>query len=501
MQSVRSTIVCLGLLVLAWSSTLRAETTQESVCKPSSKPASLDAGGYTASCASKPDCTTADTLVITWPKSVQAPAGICLRIGETFVDLKLPALDNAKAASEPAHSASFVLGNELHDALYGKDGKAIAEALKKGTDPRQDIAVVVTDKSGQSSQKTVRLDTTALWTAGLLKLRPKDALCESGPACKVGDRLAITLPGLAAWATAVKADPGKLVLVINDVRMVGLTPVWRQANDVLMFRLQRLGDKADNLAAWALVLPDLTSEGTNFKVGLADEKVVVTSEVIGVSFTPWMANRMWAALSSLLITTVLAGLLLRRNHGLWIRDDNYGVPDQAFTDAGIAAPTLRPFSLGRSQMLFWTFAVTAATVAIGSTTGAWLSISNTALVLLGLGVGTALGSVAAGVPKAISDALNTYNMAPAGTPQRTSAATALCTLVTSTGNWFKDVSSEYGDARAGVHRLQSMIATLGFGAFFVWRAFSDGVMPTFTDTQLALLGISGSAYVGFKLAG
>ena len=250
-----------------------------------------------------------------------------------------------------------------------------------------------------------------------------------------------------------------------------------------------------------MLLPDLGSEGANFQVGLADEKAVIATAASPTRFDPWINNRLAAALATLGAMGLLSGLLLRRSNWSWIRDDRYGVPDTVFTDAGIAPVPAHPFSLGRSQMLFWTFAVAAATVAIGATTGAWMSINNTALVLLGLGVGTALGSIAAGVPQVVSDALKVYNTAAAGSQDRAIAATALRALLTSSGNWFKDVSSDYGDSRAGVHRLQSIIATLGFGAFFVYRAFSDGVMPTFTDTQLALLGISGSAYVGFKLAG
>lgn len=202
-------------------------------------------------------------------------------------------------------------------------------------------------------------------------------------------------------------------------------------------------------------------------------------------------------LGALAALVVLVGLGGRSNGWSWIRDGDYGIPDQVLDPPHLRGP--RPFSLGRSQMLFWTVAVASASLAIGMATGDWLNINETALILLGLGVGTALGSIATGVPQPIADQLKAYNDGVAA--DKVAAAQKLRELVTSKGNWFKDVWSDYGDARAGVHRLQSLLATLGFGVVFVHLAYRQGTMPAFTGMQLALLGISGTAYVGFKLAG
>ena len=50
------------------------------------------------------------------------------------------------------------------------------------------------------------------------------------------------------------------------------------------------------------------------------------------------------------------------------------------------------------------------------------------------------------------------------------------------------------------HRLQVLAWTLTYWSFFVAALFHKGTMIDFTTTQLALMGISGATYLGFKLS-
>lgn len=49
-----------------------------------------------------------------------------------------------------------------------------------------------------------------------------------------------------------------------------------------------------------------------------------------------------------------------------------------------------------------------------------------------------------------------------------------------------------------VHRLQVLVWTLALGCVFLVGVYRDLAMPNFSDTLLALMGISGAGYVGFK---
>jgi len=495
--------ICLGALLFL-PALVQAQTTV-SACQDTSPV--VQPGPFTVTCGNKTDCGMADTLEVRGANAGDAgPAAVCLRVADDAtldlrrrtVSVDASAAAAAAASAPPASPAASVsMATLLREGLEGPGAAALVTALKRSTDARVSATLMMLDDRGHRSEASLRLETSALWTSGLLKLQAEKADCDGG--CHVGARLSVSVPGLAAWSAATKADPNKLVLVINDVRMAGLAPVWKSAEDTLSFKLARLGDKADNVAAWTAVLEDLLSDESRFKVGLADEKSVVTTTPAAAPFKPWVRSRGAAMVGTLVVLAMLVGLWGRNNKWSWIRDDDYGVPKAVF-DPQVEADQ-RPFSLGRSQMPFWTFAVTAAMLAIGMTTGDWLSVNETALMLLGLGVGTALGSIAAGTPKTIEDALKVYNAAAQGSQAQIDAKAALRSLVISRKNWFKDIWSDYGDSRAGVHRLQSLLATFGFGLAFVYLAYSHGTMATFSGTQLALLGISGSAYVGFKLAG
>ena len=50
-----------------------------------------------------------------------------------------------------------------------------------------------------------------------------------------------------------------------------------------------------------------------------------------------------------------------------------------------------------------------------------------------------------------------------------------------------------------LHRLQMLIWTVVLGAIFVYSVLQNLVMPEFSNEALALMGLSGGTYVGFKL--
>src|SRR5262249_31737960 len=64
--------------------------------------------------------------------------------------------------------------------------------------------------------------------------------------------------------------------------------------------------------------------------------------------------------------------------------------------------------------------------------------------------------------------------------------------------FFIDLVSESDGEGITLHRFQICVWTVVLGMIFVVSVFTDLAMPTFGTTLLALMGISGATYVGFK---
>jgi hypothetical protein len=62
---------------------------------------------------------------------------------------------------------------------------------------------------------------------------------------------------------------------------------------------------------------------------------------------------------------------------------------------------------------------------------------------------------------------------------------------------FNDLLSDGGTI--GFHRFQIFVWTLVLGIIFVAEVFNQLAMPEFSSTLLAIMGISGGTYIGFKL--
>jgi hypothetical protein len=137
----------------------------------------------------------------------------------------------------------------------------------------------------------------------------------------------------------------------------------------------------------------------------------------------------------------------------------------------------RAYSLGRCQMAFWLFLVSGMFVFIWITTGQYTGVLTAdALVLLGISGTT--GLVAIGV-------------------DRTKQAQGLWTPVKNAGSSFlKDII--FADGAPALHRVQMVLWTLILGAVFVRTSYETLQLPVFDATLLAMIGISGTLYIGFK---
>ena len=136
----------------------------------------------------------------------------------------------------------------------------------------------------------------------------------------------------------------------------------------------------------------------------------------------------------------------------------------------------QPYSLGRVQMGWWFLLILAGFVAIALISGDDASITPSLLALMGISAATALGSAA-------------IDAQPS--PTASDAASE---------NWFFDILKD-DSGTVALHRLQIVVWTIVLGAMFVATVCTKLTMPEFSGTLLALMGISGGTYLGFKIPG
>jgi hypothetical protein len=178
-----------------------------------------------------------------------------------------------------------------------------------------------------------------------------------------------------------------------------------------------------------------------------------------------------------------------------------GVRTELVRDSDPQLPDFRqrPFSLGKSQLAFWTVVVIGSFLYIFFATDRYGGLmNNTVLWLLGISSGTAALSAAAGGPAAPSGSPPAAPAAPppnvpAAPPPNVPAAPAPPQVHQ---NFFTDILSD--KQGMNVHRLQMVIWTVVFGGIFVYASIKKGVFPAFDDQAFVLMGISSMTYVWFK---
>jgi hypothetical protein len=196
------------------------------------------------------------------------------------------------------------------------------------------------------------------------------------------------------------------------------------------------------------------------------------------------------------------------------------------------SPEKRPYSLGRTQMAFWFFVIAASYVLIWMITSDRDSLTEQALALLGISTATALGAAVVGASKTnadetkrqalelekstINNRLKQFEQERAAQPEKLSdlnkeeaekrarleqidkelAGFASRAKPQTSKGFRTDILS---DAEGiSLHRFQMAIWTIVLGIIFVASVFNSLAMPELSGTLLALMGISGGTYIGFK---
>ena len=344
-------------------------------------------------------------------------------------------------------------------------------------------------------------------------------------------------------------DKHPISLFLDGREVKGLVPesgapeVGKNGNGSLRFHLERSHDSdetwADLLGEPIPFTPTFFHRPTDLSVGLAGSYSVPTmvraGVVGGTRFHLVRIRKVRFFVGLFLFAAFLWKIYdLARSTNL-LRDS--GDMRAIITRGGdsnkdIGDEPLKPYSLGRWQMAVWFVLVIGAFSFIWLVTGASDTITSTVLTLLGIGAGTALGAAAIDT--------KTANAAPsklrvrlaqkvdldqriaaietvANWEQDQAKATEWASLVSLRDNaeadisklravlqppasrgWWKDIISDE-DGGYSFHRFQIFVWTVVLVGLFLISVWSRLSMPEFGATLLAVMGISGGTYLGFKI--
>lgn len=206
-------------------------------------------------------------------------------------------------------------------------------------------------------------------------------------------------------------------------------------------------------------------------------------------------------------------------------------------------PRSKPWSLARCQMAFWFFLITGSFIFIWLITNALDTLTDSVLVLMGLGAGTALGSAlidasrdtgkqreglleqAKTLEAQLADINSRLLNKPASNDGDTAASAAVdsnpqsgwAAVAASTEKRLAEVQTQLADldvpavselfwndllkdgSSMSFHRFQMVVWTAVLGVVFIYNVWKTLTMPEFDTTLLSLMGISSGTYLGFKL--
>jgi hypothetical protein len=308
--------------------------------------------------------------------------------------------------------------------------------------------------------------------------------------------------------TEAECRTKKLIVYLNGIPFSKLAPyVYDSGQNLVRFEFKPYPVPD---STWATILgrPDFDSRPVQISLGLEGEAPfkygIAKQPQLQILDIPWLL--IWAVVFLLL----LAAFLLCAARTNIIRD---GSPLEF---ASGKAP-LGTFSLAKWQGAWWFFVILSTYLFIGLVTGQFSSsINSTALILLGIGAGTVLGSAIIDVRKDTADDRVQAKAAAVTLKERIEELTApgkaltaaesteldqkkseLEKLARRSENFFVDILSDANGVN--FHRFQMFAWTIVLSIVFVKAVYEGLAMPTFDTTLMGLLGLSAGTYLGLKI--
>lgn len=350
----------------------------------------------------------------------------------------------------------------------------------------------------------------------------------------------IEVENLEKWVEQKDHDPSKFVLCVDGNALNGLLPTIIDNNNKLRYDLKRTSKTKD---AWTAILSRRPKRfKRNVPVTVRQEGV----KVQGNAMAPLIViNSLWFWI--FVVVFAVAIILFWRLASISdiIREPG---PQPGGIDEN-KKPNRKPYSLARTQMAFWFFIVTISYVFIWMVTSDLSNLTPSVLALIGISAATGLSSASVDSIKLselknkirslknkkrndeaekekLQNEINTLDTSINATPappnkdEKIAARAVKQAELVSKEKEIKQVdqeSQELNDAAKtepsidfisdilsddngiSFHRFQMFAWTLVLIFIFISQVCNYLAMPDFDTTLLALMGISGGTYVGFKL--
>ena len=296
---------------------------------------------------------------------------------------------------------------------------------------------------------------------------------------------------------------------------------YQPKSDTLEFAVQRSQTSKEIWTTIVTQRDKFFTSSVTLSVGLEGGEPVPTELT---NFTIIIIKSGWFVTCSIAIIIILIFFL-------WLAKDSNIIRDSGPQPAG---NNKRPFSIGRTQMAIWFFLVIASYPFLWLITGEFGTITGSVLGLMGISAGTALSASVIDLSKRnatggtrdkltaektvvenrISELEKATRKSPApanlkdlqaeldqkrirlGEIDKQTAKIPAAGRARESIGFFRDVLSN--DTGISFHRFQILAWTVVLGIIFIAEVYSNLRMPEFSETLLALMGISSGTYIGFK---
>ena len=329
------------------------------------------------------------------------------------------------------------------------------------------------------------------------------------------DRIWVEIDHLLEAVEKDKINPRELVLYLNGQEVKGAKPVAIKGpqQNWLGFDLVRT---ADSDPVWRSLLGSPTKDYRKVDVSVGFSGKAPIPVTAGKPSQPFMYLRMfyprWVFIALALLVLLFVWFVIEARRGGLIHDSDPPSPPP---------DKMKPYSLALTQAAWWFFIVLGSFGFIYLITGDYNTISDQALILMGLGTGTALGAFMINATKRDNantqlstlrpqEAQLTAEIGQLNDPveladkraklvelrkQIKEAESGLSNPVSET--FRKDILTDVNGV--ALHRFQMVAWTLALGLTFVIGVYRNLAMPEFSTTLLVLMGISAGTYLGFKI--
>lgn len=355
------------------------------------------------------------------------------------------------------------------------------------------------------------------------------------------DRILVEVEHLTEAVQKDKINPRDFVLYLNGQALKGVKvkAIEGPKQNWLAFDLERTPESDQ---AWRSLLgsPWSSHRQVGASVGLPDKQAIPQSVA---DYWPMIYLRLyyprWVVICSLVLILLVFLFVRRAKKGGFIHDSNPPNP---------ATGAQKPYSLALTQVAWWFFLVIGSFVFIYMITGDYNTVTNQALILMGIGTGTALGAFMINATKrdtadsqlsalrpdkaklaaeidqlAARESELKAKIQAAGAAATTEDQLALrdnAVVLKEKQAKLDEVDNQINQAESGLskpvsesfikdlltdvngitlHRFQMLIWTVVLGVIFCIGVYRNLAMPEFSVTLLALMGISAGTYLGFKI--